>query len=172
MIILESPPRNTPIVGTRPADFARFSRRDVGRAHVPARCSLFEPPGDEASSCFLLYQMVALQGVEFVDPCRYLGRRPVQGSAGGPTRLLPALPEAERQALAPLVRLPLEVEKKTARFLGFGVSSVVVLSQEVESADARRTDRQTTTTNGRGIRRRSTRSRLSPLLSASSCSWV
>jgi hypothetical protein len=42
----------------------------------------------------------------------------VQGTTGGPTRLHPALPEAERHTLTLLIHDPPEVKQKTARFEG------------------------------------------------------
>src|ERR687895_2097291 len=105
MIIPESSLTNTPIVRSHTS--ARFSGRDAGRA--PARGSLFDSPKDEVFLRSLLYQVVAFDGVGLVHLCGDHGRLPVRGPAGGPARLVAALPEAEREALAPLVHHALEV---------------------------------------------------------------
>src|ERR671911_595998 len=86
-----------------------------------------------------LLQPVAIQHVGFVHPHRDIGRRLVRGRAGRLYSLLPRLPQAEREALASLVSLALEVAQKTAGLQGLLVGAVVVLAQEVE-VGARPTD--------------------------------
>src|SRR5215211_1741323 len=56
----------------------------------------------------------------------------VRGGACGVPGLLARLPEAERQALAPLVRVAFEVAEEAARRKRLLESAVVVLAQEVE----------------------------------------
>src|SRR5215218_9553583 len=56
----------------------------------------------------------------------------VRGGACGVPGLLARLPEAERQALAPLVRVAFEVAEEAAYLQCLLVGAVVVLAQEVE----------------------------------------
>src|SRR5215216_6157358 len=116
MIIPESPATNTLLTAT---NLSGCPQSEPPEHEMPFR------PSD-------LHQVVAFQGVRFVRLGRDPGRRPVRGPTGGPPRVLPALPEAERQALTPLVRAPFEVAEKPARCDRCGVCPVVVLSQECE----------------------------------------
>src|SRR5215217_4943468 len=123
------PPAPTP---RRRAAGPTLGRLAGGTRTVAGRNS-FERPKDEAPFRLPnLHQLVAFQAVGLVRLGHDPGRRPVQGTTGGPTRLLPALPEAERQALAPLIHNPPEVAKKAAHVEGLGVSSSVVLPQELQ----------------------------------------
>src|SRR5215211_1721818 len=79
-----------------------------------------------------LLQPVAIQHVGLVHPHRDIGRRLVGGRAGRLYGLLPRLPQAERQTLASLVGLALEVAQETAGLEGLLVGTVVVLAQEVK----------------------------------------
>jgi hypothetical protein len=106
------------------------SGRGLGNDKAPARRPLLESPEEEAPA--LVYQVVAFERMGLVHLGHDRGGRLVRGSVGGAALLLPALPEAELQTLAPLVHEALEEEEKTASLLGVGVGPVVVLSQEVE----------------------------------------
>ena len=58
--------------------------------------------------------------------------------------LLARLPEAEREALVPVVGVALEVAEEAAGSQRLLVGAVVVLSQEHEVSVGRRTERKTT----------------------------
>src|SRR5829696_1574919 len=79
-----------------------------------------------------LLQPVAVQHVGLVHPHRDSRRRLVRDCTNRLYGLLPRLPQAERQALAPLVSLALEVAKQASGIEGLRVGSVVVLAQELE----------------------------------------
>jgi hypothetical protein len=89
--------------------------------------TFFERPELKAPfSLSNLDEVIAFKAVGFVGLGHDPTRRPVRSSCGGPTCLLPALPEAQRQALALLVHNSPEIAKKAACFEGLGLSSSVV----------------------------------------------
>src|SRR5215211_4632945 len=75
-----------------------------------------------------LLQPVTLKHVGLVHPNRDIGRKLVRGRAGRFYGMPPRLPQAERQTLASLVGLALEVAQETAGFEGLLVGAVVVLA--------------------------------------------
>jgi hypothetical protein len=67
----------------------------------------------------------------------------VRGGVCGLSGLLARLPEAERQALVPLVRVAFEVAEEAARYECLLKGAVVVLAQKVEIRPGRRKERKT-----------------------------